>query len=381
MVCLLGWVCLLSAPAAGAAQQFIKIGDTLNITASGPKSFSGSYRVISTGEVVVPYVEILYVEGIAVDDLRDLLRKKLSENGVEPEVTVEIAGQNIDPTVSTPPPIALPKASAVPPRDDAGANMIHPGDKLNIAVADEKLLTGEFTVSAQGQISYPLLGNIDVAGSNLDEVREAIRTQLSARYIRNPRIEITFVESQQNSVDISGRVAKPGNYILTPKLTLLRLITQAGGLAGSPGATQIELVRQEIGQKRTMDFRFSELVRGVVPDPDLKSGDIVFVEEIETRTAEGKAIDTPVRSKRVSVFGQVIKPGNYRVNADMKLVELLAEAGGFTGNAASGRVLLVRNMPAGKKTTYIDAAAAIAGTKPDVPIEDGDVLVVQESFF
>jgi hypothetical protein len=32
-------------------------------------------------------------------------------------------------------------------------------------------------------------------------------------------------------------------------------------------------------------------------------------------------------------------------------------------------------------TSYIDAAAAIAGTKPDVPIEDGDVLVVQESFF
>ena len=258
-------------------------------------------------------------------------------------------------------------------------NVIHGGDKLKIKVQNEADLTGEFTVSSTGMLTYPLLGEVDTRGRTPDALREYLRTELGVNYLFDPQVEVELVQSQNNSVDISGTVGKPGNYLLTPNMTVLRLITQAGGLTGSPSSTKLQVVRSSAnGKKRSYDAEFSKIVTGKSPDIRLERGDLIFVETVSDTAGDYKGA---AKKNLVSMLGMVTKPGNYRVADDMTLVRLIAEGGGFAAGAATGRVRLIRTVKDGKKVMQIDVGAIMAGRSEDIRVEDGDVIIVQESYF
>jgi protein involved in polysaccharide export with SLBB domain len=86
-------------------------------------------------------------------------------------------------------------------------------------------------------------------------------------------------------------------------------------------------------------------------------------------------------SQKISVFGQVSKPGQVAYYPNMTIVDAIASAGGFTGIAAKNSVNLRREV-AGKIETHIFPVADIAeGQSQNVRILPGDVLVVDERVF
>ena len=91
----------------------------------------------------------------------------------------------------------------------------------------------------------------------------------------------------------------------------------------------------------------------------------------------------PVGAKlKISVLGQVTRPGNYPYTPGLTLVRLISEAGGFTALAVQSRVKVIRHPENGPESSFdANVAAILDGKQKDVPLEAGDVVVVAESFF
>lgn len=101
------------------------------------------------------------------------------------------------------------------------------GDKVRITVFGEDRLSGEFGVTTTGQLSYPLIGNLDVAGRTLADLQTMIRDRLADGYINDPRVTAEFVTFRPYYV--LGEVARPGQFGYVDGLTLRQAIASAGG--------------------------------------------------------------------------------------------------------------------------------------------------------
>jgi len=118
----------------------------------------------------------------------------------------------------------------------------------------------------------------------------------------------------------------------------------------------------------------------------LRTGEIqkLLVEKLKDRILKDPQVVVTVKdrnSQKISVLGQVAKPGQVSYYPNMTIVDAIANAGGFTGIAAKNSVNLRREV-AGKIETHIFPVADISeGRSPNVQVLPGDVLVVDERVF
>jgi polysaccharide export outer membrane protein len=87
------------------------------------------------------------------------------------------------------------------------------------------------------------------------------------------------------------------------------------------------------------------------------------------------------RSKRVTLLGQVQKPGSFSYTADMTLLQAISLAGGLTAIAQTTRVNLTRTNKKGEKTVVVNVDAIQEGRSADIPLQAGDRVYVQERVF
>jgi polysaccharide export outer membrane protein len=86
-------------------------------------------------------------------------------------------------------------------------------------------------------------------------------------------------------------------------------------------------------------------------------------------------------SKRVSVLGQVQKPGSFPLAPGMTLVEAISQAGGLNAIANRDRVNITRRNKGGTQTAQVSIAAITDGESPDIPLQAGDQIYVHERVF
>jgi polysaccharide export outer membrane protein len=271
------------------------------------------------------------------------------------------------------------------PTEVYSAATINSGDKIKIDVYREPDLSGVFSVNALGSMTYPLLGDIYVQGLTTPELRDFLTQSLGSDYLVNPQVEVEYAESPNNAVGILGQVVKPGNYILPANRSFLKAIATAGGFTAEAFTADVRIVRTDrAGKKSTLRINVEKILNGEEQDIDLVQGDIVFVDVVKAPVAPGGAGQAGGEKGEefVTVLGQIQKPGNYYVNAEITLIRLIGQAGGFTAVAATNRVRVVRSNPkGGQKVFYVNAGAVMAGRAEDVPLEKGDLVVVSETFF
>lgn len=107
------------------------------------------------------------------------------------------------------------------------AYRIGPGDKLKVSVDNEANLNLEVTVSAQGGINLPMLGEVSVANLTVKEAEEAIRTKLSEGFLVDPIVFVTVAEYRVYYMH--GEIKKAGAFPFQPGLTLRKAIALAEG--------------------------------------------------------------------------------------------------------------------------------------------------------
>jgi polysaccharide export outer membrane protein len=87
------------------------------------------------------------------------------------------------------------------------------------------------------------------------------------------------------------------------------------------------------------------------------------------------------RSKKVTVLGQVQKPGSFSLTSGLTLLQAVSVSGGFTSIAKTDHVRLTRKTKTGAKTVVLSVDSIMEGRTPDVPLQAGDVIFVSERVF
>jgi polysaccharide export outer membrane protein len=161
----------------------------------------------------------------------------------------------------------VPRARII---DDASPYTLGPGDKLRITVFGEETLTGEYGVTGAGDVSFPLIGNIPVAGRSIEDVQAELTTRLGSGYIADPRVSAEIITYRPYY--ILGEVGKPGQYDFSVGLTVEQAVAAAGGFTYRANSRRVFLKRATDTREMLVDLRET-------PSFPVRPGDTIRVGE------------------------------------------------------------------------------------------------------
>ena len=238
--------------------------------------------------------------------------------------------------------------------------LLAPGDMIRIAVFQSPDLTLETRVDENGTISFPLIGTVAVAGASTSVAQERIAKLLrDGGFMVAPHVTISVLQVRGSQVTVLGEVAKPGRFPLdSTDSRLLDMIALAGGIT-STGADVVVLTGVRDGKPIRQEID----IKGVLAKGDgagnvrLQAGDMIFVN----------------REPRFFIYGQVQKPGTYRLERGLTVMQALATGGGLTPKGTQ-RGLTIHRAAANGTVLVIDATL-------DDPVLPGDVIYIRESIF
>jgi len=268
---------------------------------------------------------------------------------------------------------AAPDSQAAPPAAPARARdyEVGPGDVIEVNVYGNDDLSRIVTVQTNGSISYPLLGEVQVAGLTVAEVQRKITNLLAKDYLVNPQVEAKVREYNSQYVSVVGEVNSPGRKPIRGRMRLIDALLESGGFKPS-ASLEVLITRTEGGfeeGRKSIRVRLSgsaTLQDQVNLELPLQNGDIV--------TALPKAF--------VTVDGEVNKPGRYAIEADLTVTGAISLAGGLTRFGSNGVKVRRTDAQTGKVTIIeVDLKDVRNGKKPDVPLLANDVISVSRRVF
>lgn len=226
------------------------------------------------------------------------------------------------------------------------------------------------TINENGELFFPMVGNIKAAGMTIPQFRESLTKQLS-KYIKDPQVEVDVAGFRSQKVFVAGEVKLPG---VVPISDVPLRITDAIGLAGGATAEadlySVVLTRGKVSEKVDLNrvYYGGEISANIV----LKSGDILSVPDRQSR--------------KVYVLGEVgtasgINQARSYImrRGRMSLSEVLSDAGGLNPfSSAAGKVFVMRADSNGEPIIYqLNASSAESLVMADkFTIQPRDVVFV-----
>lgn len=174
---------------------------------------------------------------------------------------------------------------ALPPGEESSEGyLLQPGDRLTVKIypEDEYLKGGEMEVSAEGNITLPLVGRVPVGGMTVLEAEKELVKIIDRDYIVNPEVVIDVLKYKKQSVVVLGQVKTPGTYEVpagTTRVTLLQAISLAGGFSDIANIKKIKIMRTVGGKKEVLRANAEAIIGGEEEDVELEAGDVVHVME------------------------------------------------------------------------------------------------------
>ena len=169
-------------------------------------------------------------------------------------------------------------AYAAPSSKSGGEYQIGPEDILDISVWREKDLQREVIVRPDGWLTFPLVGNVEAAGRTPQQLESEIRQRLR-KFIPDPVVTVSVKKIQGLKVFVTGRVGKPGEYMVGRYVDVLQALTLAGGLTPFAKEDKIKILRKQGGKEVVIPFDYSEVKKGkrLEQNITLRSGDVIVV--------------------------------------------------------------------------------------------------------
>lgn len=157
---------------------------------------------------------------------------------------------------------------------------IGPSDVLSITVWQQPELSRTVAVRTDGFISYPLLGEMRVAGMTPAELRDDIALKLEV-FVNIMLSEVTVTVDQINSYTVSvlGEVKTPGRFSFQSQATVLDVLAEAGGFTPFAASGDVTILRNENGETKRIRFDYPRVMRGRSGSQDMTvyPGDIIMV--------------------------------------------------------------------------------------------------------
>ena len=179
-------------------------------------------------------------------------------------------------TKSAAPAAALQATAGITPPPDY---VIGIGDVLIINYWKDSEMTTDAVVRPDGKITLNLLNDIEAAGLRTDQLHDRLLEK--STMFEDPRITVGVRQINSRKVYISGGVQKTGQFDLIAPLTVLQLISLAGGTREFVKGKAITIIRDEGGKPRAIKFNLKEVQEGkrLEQNIQLRPGDVVLVPE------------------------------------------------------------------------------------------------------
>ncbi len=237
---------------------------------------------------------------------------------------------------------------------------IEPGDILTVNIYPAEELSREVVVEPGGEITLPLVGVLNAKGETVEKLSEKLK-KLYSKYISSPEVSVIVKQYAKRRIFITGEVKSTGGFPYRENLRLIELISQAGGFTEKANRRGIKIYRGEGASKKTFIVDIDEII---------KTGD--FSKDFLLEPAD--MVEVSVGAKKISVLGDVRHPGNYDFRENLKLLEAISLAGGFSETAKISSVSILRKE--GDKTKFIavNVDEILKGKKADIELKVDDTI-------
>jgi len=152
------------------------------------------------------------------------------------------------------------------------------GDDLEVFVWREEELSRPVTISPDGSLAYPLVGQIQAAGLTLAELKDVISERIRG-YIPKALVTVTLTKVNGYRIYVLGEVNKPGEFVPGNYVSIAQALTLAEGLTSYGNGGSIKVVRQRNGEEQVIKFNYDRFKKGrdISSNIRLESGDVVMV--------------------------------------------------------------------------------------------------------
>lgn len=158
--------------------------------------------------------------------------------------------------------------------------ILQPGDLVEIKVFMEDDMDRTLRISGQGTVTFPLVGNVKIAGNSVASAENVISRALKT-YLKNPQISMLIKEYGNKTVYVLGQVTKPSAIQIPPErsLTVLEAISSVGGFTDVAAQSKVRVLREKDGKHQSIDIDISQITKvgNKSLDIALQPGDVVFV--------------------------------------------------------------------------------------------------------
>jgi len=261
-----------------------------------------------------------------------------------------------------------------------------PGDVLFVRIPADPALSGEYTISENGKLYFPVLESADlgslsvincrdiktgkIRGCTVLEIEAMIKAKLSEFYVdTNVKVElISFTARAAHNIAIYGQLESPGAYPFFEGMRLLDAFIQAGAIAPEVDLKHVRLLRDNM----TITIDATGVLNGtdMASNIELLPRDYVIVPSREPR-----------QKVKVIVLGQVLHVGSYYLPENATVLDALAAAGGSQGRAGLGKSYLIRMVDNRPTAVPVDLKALInrLDLEQNRVLLNNDVLFIPES--
>jgi polysaccharide export outer membrane protein len=189
-----------------------------------------------------------------------------------------------------------PIGAPLPPRTTCRNTAIGlgPRDVITVTVFNEANLTGEYRVGEDGQLTFPYLGRVNVAGMQAADLSRLFQSRLGERtpenpqggnILRDPTVRVEVREINSRRISVFGQVQHPGVFPHQQCITLTQAISLAGGFTAIADKNVVRVTRIThdadggADHRQTFVLRAEDIAEGRAPDFDLLPDDVIFVPE------------------------------------------------------------------------------------------------------
>ncbi len=319
-------------------------GDGITVIVQRFPNLSFQASINREGNVVVPLVGTVSLQGLTVEQAQAKIRAGLNRFVVEPSVTVALAAQR-------------------PP------------------------LNFQTRVDAEGNVAIPRLGKISVKGLTLEEAQEKIRLGLQRTQV-DPVVTISLLSPRPIQVNLAGEITRPGVYPVNPSLpNVLDVLRTAGGSTQTADLRQIQVRRKLIDGSvvtQNIDFYTPLLNGSSFPSLRLQDGDSIIIPRREVAIDDGYDRNVVARS---SLAQPLIRVRVLNYASGGIITQNLPNGSNFIdalGSVSIDRsdlkdIALVRYDPEQGRAVAqkLNARKVFRGdASQNVPLQDNDVIVV-----
>ena len=179
---------------------------------------------------------------------------------------------------------------------------IAPMDKLAVKVFKSQDLSGDYDVDLAGNISLPLIGEVEAANMTTAELDQKLTEKLSEKYLEHPDVSVAIKQSAGRLVTVDGAVKNSGSFPIPGSLSLMQAIALAQGPNEDANPHRVAIFRTIGGKRQAAAFDLVAIRRGQSQDPPVYPGDIVVVDGSSNKALQKKLLQSiPL----LAIFGPI----------------------------------------------------------------------------